>query len=32
VDEFELVEQLIAEGKLEPRLLDFWRSLIQTYS
>jgi len=31
VDEFELVEQLIAEGKLEPHLLDFWRGLIQTY-
>ncbi len=31
VDEFELIEQLIAESKLEPRLLDFWRGLIQTY-
>jgi hypothetical protein len=31
VDEFELIEALIAEGQLEPRLLDFWRGLIQTY-
>lgn len=31
VDEFELIEQLITEEKLEPRLLDFWRGLIQTY-
>jgi len=31
VDEFELIEALIAEGKLEARLLDFWRGLIQTY-
>jgi hypothetical protein len=31
VDEFEIIERLIAEGKLEPRLLDFWRGLIQTY-
>jgi hypothetical protein len=31
VDEFELIEQLITEGMLEPRLLDFWRGLIQTY-
>ncbi len=31
VDEFELIEWLIADGKLEPRLLDFWRGLIQTY-
>ena len=31
VDEFELIEQLIADGTLEPHLLDFWRGLIQTY-
>jgi len=31
VDEFEKIEQQIAEGQLEPRLLDFWRGLIQTY-
>jgi hypothetical protein len=31
VDEFELIEALIAEGKLESRLLDFWRGLIHTY-
>jgi hypothetical protein len=31
VDEFELIEALIAEGKLEPHLLDFWRGVIQTY-
>ena len=31
VDEFELIEALIAGGQLEPRLLDFWRGLIQTY-
>jgi hypothetical protein len=31
IDEFELIEALIAEGQLEPRLLDFWRGLIQTY-
>jgi hypothetical protein len=31
VDEFELIEQLIVEGKLEAHLLDFWRGLIQTY-
>jgi len=31
VDEFELIEAMIAEGQLEPRLLDFWRGLIQTY-
>ena len=31
VDEFELIEKAIAEGQLEPRLLDFWRGLIQTY-
>ena len=31
VDEFELVETMIDEGRLEPHLLDFWRGLIQTY-
>ncbi len=31
VDEFELIEQMVAEGKLEAHLLDFWRGLIQTY-
>lgn len=31
VDEFELVEQMIREGKVEAGLLDFWRSLIQSY-
>ena len=31
IDEFELIEQLIKEKRLEPRLLHFWRGLIQTY-
>jgi hypothetical protein len=31
VDEFELIERMITGGQLEPRLLDFWRGLIQTY-
>jgi hypothetical protein len=31
IDEFELIEQLIEQQRLEPRLLDFWRGLIQTY-
>jgi hypothetical protein len=31
IDEFELIEQLIEQKRLEPRLLDFWRGLIQTY-
>jgi hypothetical protein len=31
VDEFELIEAMIAVGKLEPHLLTFWRGLIQTY-
>ena len=31
VDEFELIEQSIQDGKLDPHLLDHWRSLIQTY-
>jgi len=26
-----LIKAMIAEGQLEPRLLDFWRGLIQTY-
>ncbi|MEH2005509.1 ATP-binding protein [Nostoc sp.] len=32
IDEFELIEQLIEQNRLEPGLLDFWRGLIQTYS
>ena len=32
VDEFELIEHSIKEGKLKPELLGYWRSLIQTYS
>lgn len=32
IDEFELIEVAIKENQLEPRLLDFLRSLIQTYS
>lgn len=32
IDEFELIEQLIEQNRLEPALLDFWRGLIQTYS
>jgi hypothetical protein len=32
IDEFELIEKAIKEKQLEPRLLDFLRSLIQTYS
>ncbi len=31
LDEFELIEQGIASGQLEPHLLDFWRGVIQTY-
>src|SRR5207237_5705777 len=31
IDEFELIEKLIEEQRLEPRLLDFWQGLIQTY-
>ncbi|MBW4621316.1 MAG: AAA family ATPase [Cyanosarcina radialis HA8281-LM2] len=31
IDEFELIEQLIAEKYLEARFLDFLRGLIQTY-
>lgn len=32
VDEFEIIEELLKTGKIDSRLLDFWRSLIQTYS
>jgi len=31
VDEFELIEEMFALKVLEPRLLDFFRGLIQTY-
>ena len=31
IDDFELIEQVIQEQRLEPRLLEFWRDLIQTY-
>lgn len=31
VDEFEIIERQIQERKLEPTLLEFFRSLIQTY-
>jgi len=31
VDEFELLEQRIAAGQVEARLLDYWRGLIHTY-
>ncbi|HAJ60434.1 MAG TPA: hypothetical protein DCP31_15155, partial [Cyanobacteria bacterium UBA8543] len=31
IDEFELIEKLIEEQRLEPRLLEFWQGLIQTY-
>ncbi|MBN1936361.1 MAG: ATP-binding protein [Anaerolineae bacterium] len=31
VDEFELIERDVLEGKLELHLLDFWRGVIQTY-
>ncbi|MFP4436341.1 MAG: AAA family ATPase [Chloroflexaceae bacterium] len=31
LDEFELIEQRIAAGRLDPELIDFWRGLIQTY-
>lgn len=31
VDEFELLEELIKENIIEPRLIGFWRGLIQTY-
>lgn len=32
IDEFELIEQKIEEGKLDPDLLDFCRGLIQSYA
>lgn len=32
IDEFEIIERLIENGQIDSRLLDFWRSLIQTYS
>jgi len=31
IDEFEIIERLIKEEKLESRILDYWRGLIQTY-
>lgn len=31
VDEFEIIEDLIREDKIDSHLLEFWRSLIQTY-
>jgi AAA+ ATPase superfamily predicted ATPase len=31
IDEFEIIEELIKERKLEPQLLGYWRSLINTY-
>ena len=31
IDEFEMIEQKIQRGNVEPLLLDFWRGLIQTY-
>ncbi len=31
IDEFELLEEAIDEGRLEAHVLDFWRGLIQTY-
>jgi hypothetical protein len=31
VDEFELIERMVREGRLEARLLDFLRATIQTY-
>jgi len=32
VDEFELIEEAIDEGRLEAHVLEFWRGLIQNYS
>lgn len=32
IDEFEIIEELIKEGKLESRLIGYWRALIQTHS
>ncbi|MCP4698764.1 MAG: ATP-binding protein, partial [Gammaproteobacteria bacterium] len=31
VDEFELIEKGIVDGRLEKHLLEFWRGMIQTY-
>jgi WD40 repeat protein/TM2 domain-containing membrane protein YozV len=31
IDEFELIEEQIRQKRLETKLLDFWRGLIQTY-
>jgi len=31
VDEFEVLEELLQKGRLEPQLLNFWRALFQTY-
>lgn len=31
IDEFEMIEQRIQRGNVEPLLLDFWRGVIQTY-
>ncbi len=31
IDEFELIEKLINEKRLQPELLGFWREMIQTY-
>ena len=32
IDEFELLERKIEQGKLTPQLLDYWRGLFQSYS
>lgn len=32
IDEFELLEEAIDDGRLDAHVLDFWRGLIQTYS
>jgi Cdc6-like AAA superfamily ATPase len=32
IDEFEIIENLIEQSKVDSQILDFWRSLIQTYS
>lgn len=31
IDEFEVLEELLQENRLEPQLLKFWRALFQTY-
>ncbi|WP_190673131.1 ATP-binding protein [Microcoleus sp. FACHB-672] len=31
IDEFEIIEEMIEDNQLEPRLLNFWRSMIQKY-